>query len=143
MRPLQQRLGLSNRDAAAAVGVFPNSYRFWLRTGRADPAAVRLLAILAGYVPWPGWDGWEVHRGCLFPPGCARGGIAPGNFYALTFWRQAVAELRRENAALQARLAELQARTPGRLIMRDREPWAPDLCIPRDRPVRHRAWAYP
>lgn len=94
------------------MGVFPNTYCFRLRTGRADPAAARLLAIFAGYVPWAGWDGWEVHRCVLFPPGCSRGGIASGDFYAPTFWRQAVSELRRENLALQARVAELQALSP-------------------------------
>ncbi len=28
----------------------------WLHTNTPDPMAVRLLAILAGYVPWVGWD---------------------------------------------------------------------------------------
>jgi hypothetical protein len=58
---------------------------------------VRLLAIFAGYV------------GALFPRGYSRGGMAPGDVYAFVYWRQIVAELRRENAVLQARLAVLGA----------------------------------
>lgn len=72
-------------------------------------AAVRLLAILAGFVPWDGWDGWEVHKCCFFPPGFSRGGISPGEFQALVFWRQQVREYKHQNAALRARLAALEA----------------------------------
>ena len=70
---------------------------------------MRLLAILAGFVPWDGWHGWEMHRSCLFPPGFSKGGISPGDFHALIFWRQLVGELQRQNAALEARVAALQA----------------------------------
>jgi hypothetical protein len=51
-----------------------------------------------------------MHRGCLFPPGFNKGGIAPGDFHALIFWRQLVGELQRQNRALEAQVAELQAR---------------------------------
>jgi len=78
LRALQQRLSYSNLDAAAALGVDPRTYRYW-RAGSIPPkaSALKLLAILAGYVPWDGWQGWEMHRGCLFPPGFSRGGISP------------------------------------------------------------------
>ena len=74
-----------------------------------------MLAILAGYLPWDGWQGWEMHRGCLFPPGFSKGGISPGDFHALIFWRQQVSEYRRQNQTLEARVAELQAVLDGDL----------------------------
>ena len=86
LRALQQRLSLSNADAAATCLVDTRTYRGWLKTGNPNLTAVRLLAILAGFVPW---HGWECHRGCLFPPGFSKGGIGPGDFHALIFWRQA------------------------------------------------------
>lgn len=66
---------------------------------------LRLLAVLAGYVPWAGWAGWEVHGGLFFPPGFSKGGLAPGEFQALLYWRQLVAVYRAENERLLARLA--------------------------------------
>ena len=80
----------------------------WCATGHPNPTALRLLAILAGFLPWDGWDGWECHRGCLFPPGYQRGGISPGDFYALIFYRQAASTYRRQNDSLRARLAILE-----------------------------------
>ena len=65
-------------------------------------------AILAGFVPWVGWEDWEVHHGYLFPPGFSRHGLAPADFHALVFWRQLVSEYGRQNAALRVRLAELE-----------------------------------
>ena len=117
LRALQQYCRLTNDQAATLCGVSGRTYRRWLSTGKPAPGAVRLLAILAGFVPWDGWDGWEVHRGCFFPPGYTHGGISPGEFQALVFWRQQVHEYQRQNAALRARLADLEARsqaTPGR-----------------------------
>ena len=109
LRALQQRCGFSNAQAAIVCGVTLRTYRRWRANGQPPVAAVRLLAILAGFVPWDGWDGWEVHKGCFFPPGFTRGGISPGEFQALVFWRQQVHEYKRQNAALRARIAELEA----------------------------------
>jgi hypothetical protein len=86
------------------------TYRRWRCEGNPAPAALRLLAILAGFVPWHGWDGWEVHRGLLFPPGYRRGGITPGDIYALVFLHQLVRAYRKENAKLRAELRDLTAR---------------------------------
>jgi hypothetical protein len=105
LKALQQRLSLTNADAAAAVGVRPRIYRYWLAGANPSPSALKLLAVLAGYLPW---DGWEMHRGCLFPPGFNKGGIAPGDFHAVIFWRQLTSELQRQNRALEARVAELE-----------------------------------
>jgi len=101
---------LSNDAAAKVLCVSPRTYRRWLASGKPDPTAVKLLAILAGYVPWRGWDGWEVHEGLLFPPGYARGGIPPGEFFALIFYRQQLSWLQRENARLDALARELEVR---------------------------------
>ena len=106
---LQRRLRLSNTETASLLGVHPRTYRGWLADGKAAPAAVRLLAILAGFVPWVGWDGWEVERGLLFPPGYAKHGLLPGEFFALVFYRQQVSEQRRLLVEREARIAELEA----------------------------------
>lgn len=87
----------------------PRTVRSWLATGTANPAALKLLAVLAGFVPWVGWAGWEVERGLLFPPGYNRGGIQPGEFFALGFYRQQVGEQRRVIVGREARIAELEA----------------------------------
>lgn len=109
LRALQQRLRMSAEQAATACLVSPRTYRRWLASGRPDPTAVRLLAILAGYVPWVGWEGWEVHGGYLFPPGYARGGIPPGEFFALVFYRQQVSAYQDAHAQLKAQLQALEA----------------------------------
>ena len=106
---LQRRLYLSNAEAASVLGVHPRTYRGWLVEGNAAPAAVRLLAILAGFVPWVGWDGWEVERGLLFPPGYSKHGIPPGEFFALVFYRQQVGEQRRLIVELESQVAQLEA----------------------------------
>ncbi len=87
----------------------PRTYRGWLADGKAAPAAVRLLAILAGFVPWDAWSGWEFERGLLFPPGYSKHGIRPGEFFALVFYRQQVGEQRRLIVELEAQAAKLKA----------------------------------
>jgi hypothetical protein len=109
LKALQQRLQLTNAEAASVHGVHPRTYRGWLADGNAAPAAVRLLAILAGFVPWVGWDGWEVERGLLFPPGYRKHGIAPGEFFALVFYRQQVGEQRRLIVELESQIAKYEA----------------------------------
>lgn len=109
LEALQQRLSFSVNQAAAALLVSPRTYRRWLSTGKPDPTAVRLLAILAGFLPWAGWFGWEMHRGYLFPPGFQHGGLLPGEFFALGFYRQQVTCYQQANAELKARVAALEA----------------------------------
>ena len=104
---------LSNAETAALLCVSERTYRRWLVSGQPDPTAVRLLAILAGYVPWEGWDGWEVHNGYLFPPGYSRGGIRPGEFFAVVFYRQQVAEYQRVNRKLTERVQALELAASG------------------------------
>jgi hypothetical protein len=123
LKALQLFCRLGIEDAAALCGVSPRTFRRWRAENNAPASALRLLAILAGYVPWDGWQGWEVHRGCLFPPGFRRGGISPGEFQALVFWRQLVTAQREKLAKLSAQVAALEAelgRPAGPAVRADR-----------------------
>ncbi|EXJ14277.1 hypothetical protein [Imhoffiella purpurea] len=109
LRALQQLCGFSDEQAASACLVSLRTYRRWRSTGKPDPTALRLLAILAGFIPWTGWDDWEMHRGYLFPPGFSRHGITPGQVQAVVFYRQQASEYRRRNAELTERVRVLEA----------------------------------
>ena len=102
---------LTDQQAADACLVSLRTYRRWCATGNPDPTALRLLAILAGFVPWSGWHGWEVHNGYLFPPGYTSGGIPPSEFFALVFYRQQVSEYQEAHADLRARLKAFESPT--------------------------------
>ena len=55
---LQTVAGLNDTGAAMLCGVASETYRRW-RTDRTPPlSAFRLLSIMAGYVPWRGWEQW-------------------------------------------------------------------------------------
>ena len=106
LRELQFFAGLSSESAASSLLVSPETFRRWRRDRHANPTAVRLLSVLAGYLPWNHWYGWEMHAGCLFPPGNTRNGLLPGEIIAMPFVYQLVGEYRREIEALrQARPA--------------------------------------
>ena len=68
------------------------------------------MAILAGYVPWHGWDGWEMHNGYLLPTGYTRDGISPGDWFSVVFLKQLVTEQCRQIEALEERVRSLQRR---------------------------------
>lgn len=96
VRTLQLLCRFTNHEAAGYCGVSPHTFRRW-RSDRMPPfAAVRLLAVRAGYLPWPDWSGWEMHNGLLFPPGMTRGGIAPGEVLAIPYRHALIADQRRE-----------------------------------------------
>ncbi|RME34851.1 MAG: hypothetical protein D6786_03640 [Gammaproteobacteria bacterium] len=104
---LQRSAGLSNEQAARLCFVSPETYRRWKSDRKPNPCAVRLMAVMAGYMPWQGWHRWEVIGGCLFEPG-ARRGLLPGDIQGLPFLKLAlearsreVMELRRELEALR------------------------------------------
>ena len=99
---IQLLAGLSTPEAAALCFVSPHTYRRWLRDRQPNPMAVRLLSIVAGYMPWQGWESWEVHGGRMFPPGYTRHGIAPADIYNLPFTHQLLGEYRRIAEAAKA-----------------------------------------
>lgn len=108
LRELQHLAGFGLQEASAACLVAPATFRRWGRDRMPNPTAVRLLAVLAGYVPWPGWEGWEMHNGYLFPPGYSRHGLSPGDILALPFILQLVSEYRCVAAAAQQKLHDSQ-----------------------------------
>jgi len=106
---LQLYCRYTDRQAARMCCVSAETYRRWRGDRTPNPTAIRLMAILAGYVPWPGWDGWEVHNGSLFPPGYRRHGINPGQILAIPFREQLVTEYQRQLTALRQGLSESPA----------------------------------
>lgn len=96
LRSLQLRCRLTNHQAAEVCGVSPHTYRRWLTDRQPSVLAVRFMAVLAGYVPWSNWQGWEVHGGHLFPPGYVRHGLKPGDLMAIPFHMQLLAEYERQ-----------------------------------------------
>jgi len=104
---LQHRCRMTDRQAAVFCLVAPETYRRWVRDRRPNPTAVRLMAIMAGVVPWHGWQGWEMHRGLLFPPGYIRHGFQPGELLAIPFRLQLLAEYQRQVQQLERQVQSL------------------------------------
>jgi transcriptional regulator with XRE-family HTH domain len=117
LHDLQFRCRMTNEQAADMCGVSPETYRRWLKDRRPSVAAVKLLAILAGYVPWYGWEEWEVHNGYLFPPGFVKNGMTAGDLHSMVFLRQLVSEQRRKIASLENTLYEIQRERPGAPVL--------------------------
>lgn len=117
LRALQQRCKMTDQQAAEVCMVAPNTYRRWGKDRDPNPTAVRLMAIMAGYLPWAKWQGWEMDKGLLYPPGYNRGGIGPGDIYALPFLRQQLAEFERQARILasMADQAETATQFPDRI----------------------------
>ena len=112
LHQLQFRCRFTVDQALHALCVSPHTYRRWLSDRKPNPTAVRLFAVLAGYIPWHGWDGWEMHNGYLFPPGYVKGGISPGDWFATIFLRQLVTEQRRTIDKLESQIKEIQRDRP-------------------------------
>lgn len=100
--------GLSLSDTLSLLGVSKRTFNRWEASGSPDPLASRLLAILAGYVPWDGWQGWEVHGDCLFAPGQSRRGISPSALENLSILLQHRESLIQQNDALQEEIHQLR-----------------------------------
>lgn len=115
LRELQLRLQVTEPQAAALCCVSPETYRRWIRDRTPNPTAVRLMAILAGYVPWPGWQDWEVHNGHLFPPGFTRYGLRPGHILAIPYQNQLVSLYQRQLRELRAGSGPARMAEPIRL----------------------------
>jgi len=119
LHALQHRCKMTDKQSASFLGVSPETYRRWRTDRKPSLAAVKLMAIMAGYVPWTGWENWEVHGGQLFPPGYTRHGFTPGDIFSITFLRQSVRAYR-----LRAEEQEVQIQ----VLKRDK-PAAPVLSL--------------
>lgn len=106
LRKLQLLCGFSALEAANYCGVAPETYRRWRSDRTPSFAAVKLLAIRAGYLPWPEWSGWEVHGGLLFAPGSRRHGVSAGQVLSLPYLHALVSELGHEVKSLRSRPGE-------------------------------------
>ncbi len=95
LRNLQYRLRFTNQQAADFVGVSKETYRRWRSDRKPNIAAVKLMSVMAGKVPWHGWDYWEVHNGLLFPPQYNKG-VSPGQIMSIPYQLQLIAELERQ-----------------------------------------------
>jgi transcriptional regulator with XRE-family HTH domain len=99
---------LSNEQIAELLGISPETWRRWLTDRKPNPAAVRLLAILAGYMPWDGWQGWAVENGYLFPPGFRKNGLRPEEYQAVIYYRALARDYRAKMQNLEAELDQLR-----------------------------------
>ena len=77
------------RAAAERLGVSWETFRRWGYRCPPPVPAVRLLAVLGGYVPWPGWEGFEVVGGRLWVPGYSTFSVEPSDLFRLPYVRQA------------------------------------------------------
>ena len=95
-RELLGYLDLPVPEIRAVCGISERQWQRWKAGYPVNRSALRLLAILAGYVPWEGWSGWVVCDGHLFPPGVGKHGVSPGEIHAWPFLRQLLAEYQRQ-----------------------------------------------
>jgi hypothetical protein len=95
------RCGFDESKAADYVHTSIPNFNKWLRDNSANPTALKLLAIRAGQMPWPEWEGWEIHKGHLFPPGFTRNGLSPGDIHSVIFLKQLVSEQRKTISRLK------------------------------------------
>ena len=93
--------GLSVPGTAEYLGVTVRTVQRW-RKGGAPDWALFMLRVRAGHMPWPGWEGWQIDNGYLFPPGFTRHGISPGDISALPFLYQLLAEYKAQVRSFNA-----------------------------------------
>lgn len=101
---VQLLCGFTDDQAADYCGVSVKTLRRWRENLNPPLAALKLLAIRSGALPWPDWSGWEMHSGHLFPPGQSRRGFAPGHVLVVTYLHAQVAEQKRQIEELRAQL---------------------------------------
>lgn len=86
LRDLARQSNLPHDQLAAQLGIAPRTLRRYLDQDQAPAPVARLLAVLAGALPWPGAERWQYCRGRLFyredPDGIALDEL-PGVRYAL------------------------------------------------------------
>jgi hypothetical protein len=117
LRASQHRCRMTDKQAASFLGVSPETYRRWRTDRKPNLAAVKLMAVMAGYVPWSGWEDWEVHGGRLFPPGYTKHGFTPGDLFSITFLRQSVQAYRLRVEDLEAKIQVFQRDKPAAPVL--------------------------
>jgi hypothetical protein len=111
LRDLQVFCRFTELEAARFVCVAPATYRHWLRDRPASRTALRLLTVRAGFLPYPGWEGWLLRDGLLYPPGHSGTGFASTEVAALPFQYQRLAAFEadlRWQRMMSGRLAPLR-----------------------------------
>ncbi|MEX2525907.1 MAG: hypothetical protein WD750_13175, partial [Gammaproteobacteria bacterium] len=116
---LQAIAGLTDAQAAAYCFASPETYRRWKRDRKPNPAALRLLAIRAGWVPWPGWEKYLFCRvDGRFYHDDLRDGFEPGDLPRVHWLEQALRARERPFRVDQGggRLENSQDRDRGRVL---------------------------
>lgn len=110
---LRLRAGLTLDQVARWTGQHRSTVRRQERgQARVCLASARLLAILAGWLPWPPWHGWTVRDGALTSPDDARLAYTPGALVMVTFAWQLAAHARAELRRIGTPEAEIAQRLP-------------------------------
>jgi hypothetical protein len=94
---LQLLAGVPSAALASLAGVSLRTVRRWRTRRRAPPAVMLLLEILAGRIPWPGFEGWTCAGGRLYPPG-ARDGYSAAEIGHISLLRQLAREIGRRRS---------------------------------------------
>ena len=102
---IQMLLGVDNDEASRLCFTSPHTYRRWRSDRVPNPCAVRLLGVLAGYVPWAGWEKWFYNRydQKLYHIDL-KYGFSPDELIRYAYLRQTKEALEREVLELRQRL---------------------------------------
>lgn len=108
-RSLTGIIGLNDESAARSCFVSPETYRRWCTDRKPNKCAIKLLSILAGRFPWPGWERffYNAHDQKIYTYDLKHG-FAPGDLHSLFYMKQGYEHLERENRELRHRLEELE-----------------------------------
>lgn len=88
-------LGRERQHVAHALGVSAKTLDRWAERDRAPRPARLLLEVLAGFMPWPGFECCEVKRGAVYVHDLADG-MTPAEIAAAYWQRQRADSLARE-----------------------------------------------
>ena len=108
-KEIQTLLSISDEVAADLCFVSPQTFRRWNHDRAPNRCAMKLLGILAGYVPWPGWEKfyYNPYDQMLYSHDL-KYGFSPGDLHTLHYMRQGYELLQRENQQLKEKLKDLE-----------------------------------
>lgn len=124
---VQLYAGLSDEDSAEFCNVSLATYRRW-RKGDANLTGLRLMAIRAGFFPWPGWDRWFMLSGRLVSLDWQNFSMSPGELTAMPLRLQRLEEMTSELRSLREAYERLQGSISGEA--------SPGLAEPARRQLR-------